>query len=158
MGDENYIQIAAQKRLGKDRDLSAEFSSIQSIRYRREALRWQKLPVPVVQGLQIEALTRAPDNPTFGWSSNLYRDLDRKSRVRAGVFFSDTPKGMFQNGTSQILLNGDCYALGKRMGPTLRVTPFKNFEVSLFGSSRLDNTPGMRYRGRSQSGTKSWTF
>lgn len=64
------------------------------------------------------------------------------------MFYSDVPKGMFQNGQSQVLLNGDCYALGKRVGPTLRVTPFKNFELSLFGSSRVDNTPGMRYRGQ----------
>jgi hypothetical protein len=39
MGEENYVQIGAQKRLGKDRDLSAEFDSIQSIRYTREAFR-----------------------------------------------------------------------------------------------------------------------
>jgi hypothetical protein len=75
MGEENYVQIGAQKRLGKDRDRSAEFDSIQSIRYTREAFRWQKLPAALVHGLQVEALTRASDNPTFGWSSNPYRDV-----------------------------------------------------------------------------------
>jgi hypothetical protein len=84
MGEENYVQIAAQKALGKTRDVSAEFTSIQSVRYSREALKWQKLPVPIVQGLQVEALTRASDNPTFGWSSNLYRDLDHPGACPSG--------------------------------------------------------------------------
>lgn len=148
MADEDYVQLLAQKRMGKDLDASGEFDSLQGVRYTREALRWQKLPVPIVQGLQVEALVRASGNATLGWSSNLYRDLDRKGRLRAGVFYCDVPKGMFQLSASELLINGDSYGLGKHVGPTLRLTPFKNFEVSLFGSGRLDNTPGMRYRGQ----------
>jgi len=148
MGDENYIQVLAAKKLGKTRDLSAEYDSLQSIRYTREAFRWQKLPVPVTPDLTVETIARASDNPRFGWSSNLQRTLPSKMPVRAGVFYSDIAEGMFQKGSSQVLLNGDCYALGKRIGPTLSVTPFKNFEVSLFGAKRLDDTPGTRYRGQ----------
>lgn len=148
MGDENYVQILAVKKLGKSRDLSAEFDSLQSIRYTREAFRWQKLPVPIAPDLVLEAITRASDDPTFGWSANLARNLDKKGRLRPGAFYSDMPKGIFLNGKSQVLLNGDSYVLGKRIGPTVRIQLFKNFEVNLFGSRRLDNTPGPRYRGQ----------
>ncbi len=144
MGDENYVQVLAQKGFGANREASAEFNSIQSVRYTREALRWQKLPIPVVQGMQLEALTRLTDNATFGWSGNLYRDMN--SKLRVGAFYSDIPKGMFQKGTTQIFLNGDRFALGKRVGPLVTFTPFRNFDVSWFGSKRVDNTPGTRYR------------
>ncbi len=148
MGDENYIQILASKKIGKNRDLSAEFDSLQSIRYAREALHWSKLRLVVVDELSLEALTRASDDPTFGWSSSVFRTLDPKGRFRAGVSYCDMPKGIFLNGKATVLQNGDSYGLGKRIGPTFRFTPIKNFEVSLFGSDRLDRTPGARYRGQ----------
>jgi hypothetical protein len=148
MGDENYVQVLASRHLGKDRELSAEFDSLQSIRYSREAFRWQKLPVFLKPDLTLEALTRATDNPTFGWAGGVARSLDPKGRLRLGMFYSDVPKGMFLKGSAQVFYNGDSYALGKRIGPTFRVAPFQNFEVNLFGSKRLDNTPGTRYRGQ----------
>jgi len=148
MGDENYIQVMASRKLGTGRELSAEFDSIQRIRYTREAFRWQKLPVPVVQDLSLETMIRASDNPTFGWSGSLFRSLERKGRARLGAFYSDMPMGIFLKGQQQVLLNGDSYVLGKRIGPVAKVTPFKDFEISLFGSKRLDNTPGTRYRGQ----------
>jgi hypothetical protein len=148
MGDENYFQVLAMKKIGPTRDLSAEFDSIQTIRYSRQALRWRKLPVPVRPDLTLEAITRATDNPSFGWAGSLNRDMDRKARVRAGMFYSDIPKVMFQSGTHQIFWNGDSYVPGKRIGPTVKLAPLKNFDVTLFGSSRLDSTPGTRYRGQ----------
>ncbi|HTR67059.1 MAG TPA: hypothetical protein VMH85_14870 [Terriglobales bacterium] len=151
MGDENYVQVMAAKRLGKNRDLSAEYNSLQGIRYTREAFRWQKIQTPIVNDFSLEALTRASDNPTFGWFSTLGRNLPTKMPVRAGVFYSDMPKGMFQYGSVQVLQNGDFYALGKRIGPSLTITPFKNFDLSLMGGERLDNTPGTRYRGQIQA-------
>lgn len=147
LGEENYIQILAQKKLGANRDFSAEYTSLQAIRYARQAFRWQKLPTPVVQDLSLEAITRASDNPTFGWYSSLGRPLPGKLPVRAGVFYSDMPKAMFLKSGSQIFLNGDRYVPGKRIGPTVTVTPLKNFEVSLWGGKRLDATSGTRYRG-----------
>jgi hypothetical protein len=148
MGDENYVQILAAKKLGKNQDASAEFDSLQSIRYTREAFRWQKLPIPIAPDLTLEALTRASDDPTFGWSATVARNLDKKGRLRPGVFYSDMPKDIFLNGRAQVLLNGDSYVLGKRIGPTVRILVLKNCEVSLFGSRRLDETPGPRYRGQ----------
>jgi len=147
LGEENYIQVLAQKKLGETRDFSAEYTSLQGIRYARQAFRWQKLPTPVVQDFSVEAITRASDNPTFGWYSSLGRSLPGKLPVRAGMFYSDMPKAMFRKGESQIFWNGDRYVPGKRIGPALSVTPLKNFEVSLWGGKRLDETPGTRYRG-----------
>jgi hypothetical protein len=148
MGDENYIQILAAKTIGKNRDFSAEFDSLQSIRYTREALHWQRLHLVVVDEILLEALLRASDDRDLGWSGSLFRTLDPKGRFRAGMFYCDMPKGIFLNGKTQVLQNGDSYGLGKRIGPTFRFAPFKNFELSLFGSDRLDKTPGPRYRGQ----------
>lgn len=148
MGDENYVQILASKKLGTNRELSAEFDSLQSIRYSREAMHWRKLHLFLADEISIEALTRASDDPSFGWSSSLFKTLDPKGRFRAGVFYSDMPNRIFLNGKTQMLQNGDSYGLGKRIGPTFRFVPFKSFEVSLFGSDRLDSTPGARYRGQ----------
>jgi len=148
MGDENYIQMLASKKLGKNREFSAEFDSLQGIRYSRDALHWSKLPLFVIDELSVEALTRASNDPGFGWFSSLYRTLDPKARFRMGVFYSDMPKGIFLHGKATVLQNGDSYALGKRIGPTFRFSPVKNFDVTLFGSGRLDATPGARYRGQ----------
>ena len=148
MGDENYVQVLAVEKLGKNRDLSVEFDSLQTIRYAREAFRWQTLPIPVAPDLTLEAIIRASDDPTFGWAGSLGRKLDKKARFRAGMFYSDMPKGMFQRGRAQIFWNGDSYALGKRVGPSFRVAPFRDFDVTLWGSDRLDRTPGTRYRGQ----------
>jgi hypothetical protein len=38
--------------------------------------------------------------------------------------------------------------LGERLGPTVRIIPVKNFEVSLFGSDRLDKSSSPRHRGQ----------
>jgi hypothetical protein len=147
LGEENYIQVLGQKKLGESRDFSAEYTSIQAVRYTREAFRWQKFPTPVVNDLSLEAITRASDNSTFGWYGSVGRKFQAGLPIMAGVFYSDMPKGMFFKGTSQIFMNGDRYLPGKRIGPVVNVTAFKNFDVLLWGGKRLDNTPGTRYRG-----------
>jgi hypothetical protein len=148
MSEENYVQVLATAKLGATREVSAEFDSIQGIRYTREALHWRNPALVLVDDLAVEAITRISDDASFGWSGSLFRSLDRKGRLRSGVFYSDMPKGIFLKNGTVILQNGDLYSVGKRMGPVLRVLPFKNFEVNLFGSSRLDHTPGTRYRGQ----------
>lgn len=148
LGDENYVQLLASRNFGNNREVSAEFDSIQSVRYNRDAVHLKKLHLGLVDELTTEALIRASDNPSFGWSSSLYRTLDKKKRFRLGVFYSDMPRGIFLKGKTTLLQNGDSYALGKRIGPTVKFTPVKNVEISLFGSGRLDNTPGTRYRGQ----------
>ncbi len=151
MGDENYIQVLGSKKLGEAREVSAEFDSIQGIRFARQAFRWQKLRLFVVDDVLLEAMTRSSDDATFGWAGTLFRTLDKRGRFRAGMFYSDMPAGMFIKRTTPtvttICMNGDYYPAGKRVGPMLRVIPFKNFEVNLMGAGRLDNTVGTRYRG-----------
>jgi hypothetical protein len=147
LGEPNYVQILAAKKLGKNRDVSAEYDSIQDVSFTREALKWQKLPLVIVDELGVEAITRTSFNPTFGWSGNLSKGIDKKGRLRVGVFYSDMPKGIFLKGSTKLLYNGDSYAYGKRIGPTVRLTPFKDFEVSWWGGARLDETAGTRYRG-----------
>jgi hypothetical protein len=148
MEDENYIQILARKAFGQNRDVSAEFDSLQSIRYTREAAHLQKLPLVVVDELVAETITRTSDDATFGWSGSVFKTLDRKGRVRLGAFISDMPEGIFLKGKNTIFLNGDFYVLGQRTGPNVRIIPLKNFEVTLQGSARTDNTPSTRYRGQ----------
>jgi hypothetical protein len=148
MGNENYIQALAHKYFGMNRDVSAEFDSLQSIRYTREAADLQKLPLVVADELVAETITRASDGAAFGWSGSVFKTLDRKGRIRLGAFISDMPESIFLKGKSTILMNGDFYVLGQRTGPSIRVIPVKNFEVTLAGSRRTDNSPSMRYRGQ----------
>ena len=148
MGDENYIQILGAKTLGEGREISAEFDSIQSTRFTREAVRWGRLPVVIVNDLTVETITRASDPLRFGWASTVSRSLDHKGRFRVGAFYSDLPLDIFKNGKTVIFQNGDTYVLGKRIGPTLRITPFKNLEISTLGTSRLDAASTPRYRGQ----------
>lgn len=148
MGEQNYIQILAAKKLGVNRDLSVEFDSIQTIRFTRQALHWQKIPLRVVDEGFLEAMIRASDGTRFGWSASLFKTLDNQRRFRPGVFYSDMPDPMFLRGKTRIFQNGDSYVFGKRIGPTFRWLLPRNFEVTLFGSRRLDSTPGARYRGQ----------
>ncbi|HTZ96956.1 MAG TPA: hypothetical protein VMB18_11195 [Terriglobales bacterium] len=148
MEDENYMQFLADKHFGMNREVSAEMDSIQAIRYTREALHLQKLPLVVVDEMIAETMTRASDNPTFGWSGTLFKTLDRKGRVRLGAFVSDMPKGIFVKDNETIFLNGDFYVLGQRFGPNVRFIPIRNLELGLMGSTRTDNTPSTRYRGQ----------
>jgi hypothetical protein len=146
MGEENYVQILASRRFGPNQEASVEFDSIQTIRYARPAFHWQKMPLRVIDEGYVEAMIRASDHTRFGWSSSLFKGLDSQRRARLGVFYSDMPDPIFRRGKSVVLQNGDSYLLGKRIGPTLRWTLPRNFEVSMFGSRRLDDTPGPRYR------------
>jgi len=148
MGDENYLQLLARKQIGRDHDVSAEFDSLQGIHYTREAAHLRKVPLLAADELVVEAIARTSDSATFGWSGTVFRTLDRKGRVRLGAFISDMPQGIFLKGKSAILLNGDSYVLGQRIGPTVRIIPIKNLELVLFGSARTDNTPSTRYRGQ----------
>lgn len=148
MGDENYVQMLARKHFGVNRDVSAEFDSLQGIDYTREAIHLQKLHLMVVDELVAEGIGRTSDDGSLGWSGSLFRTLDAKGRVRLGAFISDMPAGIFLKDKETIMMNGDFYVLGQRLGPNLRIVPLKNFELNLQGSARTDNTPGTRYRGQ----------
>ena len=148
MAEENYVQILASRHFGPEREGSVEFDSIQTIRYARPALHWQKMPLPVVDEGYLEAMIRASDGARFGWSSSLFKAVDQQKRVKLGAFYSDMPDAIFRRGKSLIFENGDSYVFGKRIGPTTRWTFPRNFEVSVFASRRLDETSGPRYRAQ----------
>jgi len=146
LGDNNYWQALVEKKLGEHGDASAEFDSLQAIRYTREALHWQKLHAYAFDDVQIEALTRASNDASFGGSLILTKSFDAPRRWKLGAQYVDLPRKMFVNGASQVLLNADMYGLGRHFGPVLRVAPVKNFELTVIGFHRLDNTPGVRNR------------
>ena len=148
MAEENYVQILASRHVGPDREGSVEFDLIQTIRYVRSALHWQKIPLHIVDEAYLEAIARASDDMRFGWSSSLFKTLDAKQRVKLGAFYSDMPDPIFQRGKTLIFENGDSYVFGKRIGPTVSWTLPRSFEVSLFASRRLDENPGPRYRAQ----------
>lgn len=150
MGDENYIQVLVQKQILKNGNASAEFFSLQGIRYGRSAVRWKNVHAYLFDEIGVEQVVRATDHGSFGWFGTLSRKLDQKGRFVPGFFYSQVPSQMYLNGKTQMWVNGDCFVLGKRTGPTFKYTPFKQIEFTLFGSDRLDNTPGPRYRGQIQ--------
>lgn len=148
LGDENYVQVLAQKKVGEHVDASVEFNSVRGIRYAREAVHARKVPLFIADDVTVEALTRASDGPAFGWAGLLNKTLDKRGKFGAGFFYSHMPTGMFALGKSQVFYNGDLYGLGKRVGPSFRWSPVKNLEFSLLGSRRLDSVPGTRYRAQ----------
>jgi hypothetical protein len=148
MGEENYIQIAAGKHLGYNRQVSGEYDSIQGVRYTREAVHLQNLHLVVLDELIAEAIARGSDRVRFGWSGSLFKRLHAKSQLRAGMFISDMPEDIFLKNKSVILMNGDFYVAGQRVGPVVRIVPLKNLDLTLMASARSDNTAGMRYRGQ----------
>ena len=147
MGEINYLQALASKDFG-NKSVSAEFDTVGGVRYTREAIRAKKLSFVVVDELQVESIARLSGHARFGWSANLAKDIGEAKRIRLGVFYSDIPSRMFVNAKTTVLLNGDSYALGRRIGPVGRYTPAKNLEVSFFASTRLDSVPGCRYRAQ----------
>ncbi len=150
LGDENYIQVLFQKKILKNGNASAEFFSLQGIRYERSAVRWKNVHAYLFDEIEAEQVVRATDNGSFGWFGTLSRKLDQKGRFVPGFYYSNVPTQLYLNGKTQMWVNGDSYALGKRVGPTFKYTPNRQLEFTLFGSDRLDRTPGPRYRGQIQ--------
>jgi len=148
MAQENYVQILARKRVGTNADVSAEFDSLQAIRYTREAVHLQKLRLLVVDEIVLESITRTSDTVRSGGAGTVFRTCDRKGRLRLGMFFTDIPEDMFLKDGKTIFYNGDFYVLGQRLGPNIRIVPLKNLDIGLMGSARTDNTASTRYRGQ----------
>jgi hypothetical protein len=147
LGDENYIQALALKNFAADKIASVEFDSFQSVCFARLGFDWTKMPVHVFDEMRIEEMTRASDGPTFGFSGQVVRKVDPAGRVNGGFFYSQIPSNLFVLGKTQLLLNGDLYTTGRRLGPIVRVSPFKALEITLVGTERVDRTPSCRYRG-----------
>ena len=59
MGDENYIQLLFQKQILKNGNASAEFFSIQGIRFERAAIRWKNVHAYLFDEIEAEQVVRA---------------------------------------------------------------------------------------------------
>jgi len=114
LGDENYVQILASRKFGKSREVSSEFDSIQAIRYNRDALRWQKLPLVVVDELSAETLVRGSDNASFGWSGSSLPDTRQERPLAFGNLLLRHAQGHLPQGKTtvfitEILTNGKAH-------------------------------------------------
>jgi hypothetical protein len=142
----NYVQLLVQKKLGEYVEGSSELDSIAGIRFVRAGMTCRNFRTIVLDEVIVESIARTGQHQTLGWSATGARKLDTAGRWRAGATYSDIPANMFEENGRAVLLNGDGMGLGKRAGTQLRFAPVKNFELILFASRRIDDTPGHRNR------------
>jgi len=152
MDQANYAQVLVQKAFTKNHEGSLEYNTLQGIDYVRGAYRWKKIPAHLFDDLQIEVLSRATEDSTFGWSTTLGKSLGHKNPFKFAVSYSDIPKQMFNHVGKQIFENGDLYSLGKRMGGNLTFAPIpsaKDFSLNFFAARRMDaSSNGPRWRAQ----------
>jgi len=146
LADNNYWQVLAQKKLREHAEASVEYDWLEGIHYTREALHWQKLPLRVIDDMEAEVITRLSDDASFGGALTLTKSVDHLSHWKFGGLFVNMPQRIFMNGTGTVLINADMYGVGQHIGPIVRVSPIKDFEVTIIGFHRLDSTPGVRNR------------
>jgi hypothetical protein len=148
VAEPNYVQVIAAKKLGRQQ-VSAEFDSIQRIEYFRPAIRIGGVLGPVIDEAMVEAVIRGNEGARAGWSATMNKRIGEPKRWTAYITVSDIPVETFRKGNTDILLNGDSMALGKRVGTGIRFVPAANLELSIFGSRRLETTNlAPRWRGQ----------
>ena len=152
MDEINYAQVLVQKNFTKQHEGSFEYNNHEGIDYLRGAYRWKKIPARIFDEMQLEALSRATEDPTFGWTLGLNKSIGQQNPWKFGVIYSDIPRQMFNDYGAQILENGDWVSIGKRMGGNLQFAPIKadkNFNLQLHASRRLDGSlNGPRWRAQ----------
>lgn len=146
--DVNYVQALAQKSFNKKHEGSFEYDSIQDIQFLRFAYRWKKIPAVVFDEISIEPVVRMTNNSAFGWSGTLGKSLDKAAKLKIAATYSDIPTQLFNKGGQQILLNGDLYALGKRVSGTMTWQPAKDWQFQAYAGRRMDATNSMRWRAQ----------
>lgn len=140
--DPNYVQVLAQKSFRKKHEASLEYDAIQDIHFLRTGYRWKKIPVVVFDELQAETVARMTDNPAFGWSGALSKTFDTSAKWKASIVYSDIPAALYNRNAQQVLVNGDVYALAKRLGGSLNWQPAKDWQFQWYGGRRLDAFTG----------------
>jgi len=152
MGNVNYAQILVQKAFNKKHEASVEYNTLEGIDYVRGAYRWKKIPARIFDEVNVEVLSRADENPTFGWMTTLGKSLGHSNPFKLAVIYSDVPKQMFNKSGVQVFENGDGHSLGKRVGGNLTFSPIpaaKDFSVNFFASRRMDaSNNGPRWRAQ----------
>ena len=114
-----------QKKILKNGNASAEFFSLQGIRFERSAVRWKNVHAYLFDEIEVEQVVRASNNGSFGWFGTLSRKLDQRGRFVPGFYTSYVPTQLYLNGKAQMWVNGDSLVLGKRTGPTFKFTPIQ---------------------------------
>jgi hypothetical protein len=150
LGQNNYWQVLAQKKLTERVEASASYESLQSVRYERDAVHIRKVPAYIVDDVLLENIVRANDNPSFGWSATLNKNLDPSGRFRLGAFYVDMPQYILSLDGKVILYNGDAFGTGEHIGPVFSWLAFKDCDFTAAGWARVGNTSGIRYRGNLQ--------
>ncbi len=148
LGEINYVQVLAEKKLGKQTTASAGFDRLRGLNLIRTSAK-VTLPDPLlVNDLRIETVARLNDSATAGWALHLVKTKNRLGSFNPGIYYSHLPTGVYRVGTAQALLNGDVYGTGKRIGVTAKHQVTKAFDVSALITRKLESDPGFRWRAQ----------
>jgi hypothetical protein len=148
LGEINYVQILAEKKLAKWMTASAEFDRLRGLNLIRNAAK-VTLPDPwLVNDLRIETVARLNDGATAGWALHLVKTKNRLGSFNPGIYYSHLPTGVYRVGLAQALVNGDVYGTGKRIGVTAKRQVTKSFDVSAIITRKLEIEPGFRWRAQ----------
>jgi hypothetical protein len=148
LGEVNYFQFLAEKKLSNAVLTSAEYDRLRGIDLFRAAT---KLTLPAawwINDAQVETVARMNDGATAGWAIQLIKSKNRLGSFNPGIYYSHLPTGVYRVGTGQALLNGDVYGIGKRIGLTTKYQVTKAFDVSTLVTRNLDNSSGFRWRAQ----------
>ena len=149
LGEANAVQALAQKAVGENVQLSAEFDRISGINLERVALRWT--PSAWLDRLTLETIVRSSDNPSGGYSLQLARAFKPAGPWNLAVTYSHLAAGVFAHEGGRILFNGDQVNLGQRLGFQVSRPLGRGFALTAFLSRQLDHTPSL-------PGQSHWRF
>jgi hypothetical protein len=148
LGEINYAQLLAEKKLSKGLIASAEFDRLRGINLFRSAAKLTLPPNWLINDAQVETVVRMNDEPTAGFAIQVFKSKNRLGRLNPGIYYSHLPTGVYRVGTQQALINGDVYGTGKRIGFTTRYPITKAFDISTLVTRKLDSDPGFRWRAQ----------
>src|SRR5262249_3909075 len=141
MGDVNYLQLLAYKRLGEHFEGSAEWDRIAAVTFTRQTLRYSRLRSRLLDSATIETTVRTSNGTALAWGATLANTLDGQSRWHAGGMVSSVPLEVFRQNNQQFLLNWGEAGLGMRGGLQLRFMPTSNLQFGAMATRKLDSTP-----------------
>ncbi len=149
LGEPDAVQVVAQKVVGENVQLSAEFHRISGINLERVALRWT--PSAWLDRLTLETVVRSSDNPSVGYSLQLARAFKPAGPWNLVVTYSHLAAGVFAHGGQRILYNGDQVNLGQRLGFQVSRPLGRRITLTAFLSRQFDHTPTL-------PGQSHWRF
>ena len=148
LGEINYAQVLAEKKLTKTIRASAEYDRLRGIDLFRAATKMSLPDSWWINDLQVENVVRVAPRATSGWALNLVKSKNRLGWLNPGIYYSHLPTGVYKDGAQQALLNGDVYGTGKRIGFTTKYQATKALDFSTLITRKLDSDPGFRWRAQ----------